>query len=264
MTPNALLRSLRIILLLVASGVLGACLSIGDARAPIASELIPAPAGSNQVLVIVLPGRGDDLAQLRRSGIAAAIQQAWPEADVLLTEVSLPYYAQGRMPERFHEEIVLPARQRGYRQVWLAGASIGGTGVLLYDRRYPGEMDGLVLLAPFLGDRVLLKDIAAAGGLTTWEPGPTPSVVTTNNYQRELWRYLKGWNEARQARGQSAWLVYGDQDPLRAALPALKPLFPTDHVLIRPGGHAWAVWAPAAGEIFRKIASDPTGERDSR
>ena len=106
---RSLLRSVALLLPLS----LCACLSLGDPKAPIASELIAAPrADAARALVIVLPGRGDDLSALRRSGIATAIQSAWPEADVLLAEVGMGHYMQGRMPQRLHDEIVVPARGR--------------------------------------------------------------------------------------------------------------------------------------------------------
>ena len=78
----------RILLSLVLSAttaLLGACLpGGGNARAPIPQALIPAGAPATR-LVVVLPGRGDDIAALRASGIVPAVQSAWPDADVLLT-----------------------------------------------------------------------------------------------------------------------------------------------------------------------------------
>lgn len=247
---------LRLIAIVLSVTLLSACPSAEDARAPVATELVPSVAAQkDRVLVIVLPGRGDDIARLRKSGIADSIQKVWPQADVLLTGVSMAYYFQGRMPERLHDEVVLPARARGYREVWLAGASLGGMGTVLYDRRYPGEMDGLVLLAPYLGEHALIDQITAAGGLGPWQPGPMPAAINAENAQREIWRHLKSWNEP-SGRGRRVWLAYGDSDRLKAALPLLSPLLPDGHVLVRPGGHGWVVWTPAAGEIFRRIHED--------
>jgi pimeloyl-ACP methyl ester carboxylesterase len=188
---------------------------------------------------------------LRRSGMPEAIQTAWPDADVLLAEVTLGYYMQGHAPERLHTEIIAPARTRGgYREVWLAGASMGGMGVLMYDQRYPGEMDGLVLLAPYLGDAKLLREIGDAGGVTHWEAGPAQA-VDTGNWQRELWRHIqrlsRNPDEARRV-----WLAYGDQDRLRKAMPLLIPALPQDQVLVRKGGHTWTVWSPVMGEVLQQ------------
>lgn len=239
--------------LLLAVGMLPGCFPKGDPSRPIPAVLVPAQQQA-QRLVVVLPGRGDDVAGLRRSGIAEAIQAAWPDADVILSGLALGYYLEGRAPQRLHDEIVAPARRRGYREFWLVGASLGGMGSLMYDRAHPGEADGIVLLAPYLGERPLLDEIAAAGGVAAWEPGPEPAAVTADNFQRELWRHLRTWSRD-PSRAAGVWLAYGDRDRLRTAMPLLTPLLPASQVLVRPGGHAWTVWSPATGEILRRAGS---------
>lgn len=241
----------RLALLALALASLTGCLSPGATRGSIATRLVEAPAGgAGRVLVVVLPGRGDDLQGLADSGIAGAIQAAWPQADVLLAEVGLGYYYEGRMPERLHAEVIAPARARGYAGVWLAGASLGGMGTLLYERSHPGELDGLVLLAPYLGDRGLLAEIGETG-LAGWSPGPRPAEINRKTYQREVWRNLQGW--AASGRGDAVWLAYGVDDRLAKAIGLLAPALPADQVLARPGGHAWVVWTPAAGDVFARI-----------
>lgn len=214
---------------------------------PLAQALVPAPDPATR-LVVVLPGRGDDLDGVRESGIVEAVQSAWPDADVVLADLSLAHYRAGGAPERLRAEVIEPARARGYASVWLAGASMGGMGVLLYDRVYPGDVDGLVLLAPYVGDRALLREIADAGGVAAWDAGP-PQPMGAATWQRELWRHLQGW--ARDpARARNVWLAYGEDDRLRKAMPTLREVLRDDHVLVRPGAHAWKVWSPAAREIL--------------
>ena len=130
---------------------------------------------------------------------------------------------------------------------------MGGMGALMYDREYPGDAKGLVLLAPYLGSKKVLRQINQSGGLQTWEPGPVPASVDRNNFDRELWRYLKSWQGQDNSRGKDVWLAYGDKDSLRAATPPLQKLLPPDQVFMRPGGHAWVVWTPATKEVFAAI-----------
>ncbi|MDQ3057838.1 MAG: lysophospholipase, partial [Pseudomonadota bacterium] len=200
---------LRDVWLLALLALLAGCYPAGDAGVPIPHVLVPAPAKATR-LVVVLPGRADDLAAMQRSGMAEAVQSAWPDADVILTALSLDYYMQGRAPQRLHQEIVAPARKHGYREVWLAGASMGGMGTLLYDQAYPGEMDGLVLLAPYLGEQPLLKEIADSGGITQWQAGP-PAAITADNFQHELWRHVQDWSR-EPVKARNVWLAYGDDD----------------------------------------------------
>jgi pimeloyl-ACP methyl ester carboxylesterase len=203
----------------------------------------------------MLPGRGDDLDSLQRRGIAQLIQQAWPDADVVLAGLTMPYYKQGRAPQRLHDEVVEPAERRGYRQVWLAGISLGGFGALLYDRAYPGQMDGLLLLSPYLGNRAIHREIRDAGGLARWNPGPVQPMGPTT-FQRELWRYLKHWADD-PARTRTVWLAYGDHERFRKPIELLSPLLAPDHVLMLPGRHDWTLWTPAARALLRRAAAQP-------
>jgi pimeloyl-ACP methyl ester carboxylesterase len=241
----------------ILSLLLTACLPGGPAQTKIPFEQMQAKSASDKkILVVVLPGRGDDVANLKASGIAEAIQSSMPDADVVLTGISLAYYMEGRMPQRLHDEIILPARGRGYKEIWLVGASMGGMGSLMYDREYPGDVNGLVLLAPFLGGRDVLKQIDGAGGLDGWQAGPVPAAIDKNNFDRELWRYLQTWQNKNGSRSDDVWLAYGNSDRLSTAMPPLQKLLEPGHVMVRDGGHAWVVWTPAAKEIFTAIAKE--------
>jgi hypothetical protein len=239
--------------LLLLLGILVGCYPKGDAGKPVPTILVPAPRAAHR-LVVVLPGRSDDLSALRRFEIAQAIQSRWPDADVLLTGLAIGYYLNGNAIDRLHREIMVPARARGYSQVWLLGASLGGLGALMYDAQWPGTVDGLILMSPYLGEKPLLNEIAAAGGIARWNPGPAPASIDGNNFQHELWRHLQTWSKD-PSRARNVWLAYGDQDYLRDTMPSLTPLLSPSHVLVRHGRHAWSVWAPATVEILDAIGS---------
>lgn len=240
----------RLLLLLACLALLPACLPRGDPSRPIPYTLHPAATGEARRLVVVLPGRADDLDALRRSGMAEAIQGAWPDADVVLAELTLAFYLDGRAARRLHDEIVAPMQARGYEAVWLAGASMGGMGAVLYDLEYPGDADGLVLLAPYLGGRAVRDEVAGAGGVAAWEPGPVPAERSRGTVDRDLWRQVRTW--ARDpARAADVWVAYGDRDRLRDALPLLAPVLPSDQLLVRQGGHDWDVWSAATAEVLR-------------
>ncbi|MFD0740237.1 alpha/beta hydrolase-fold protein [Lysobacter koreensis] len=239
-------------LMLVWVALLAGCAAGGDPSQPIPTSLISAPQPP-QRLMVVLPGRADDLRALQRSGVVEAIQRSWPDTDVVLAELTLPYYLDGTASRRLHEQVIAPARQRGYREIWLSGASMGGMGTLMYDQAYPGQLDGLVLLAPFLGERAILQEVAGAGGVAGWDAGPAQA-VTRDTWQHELWRHVQGLSRD-PARARRVWLAYGDHDKLRKAMPLLTPALRPEQVLVRPGGHSWRVWSPALGDVLE--AADP-------
>ena len=238
---------------LLMSLVLLGCTYLRKPTGPIPVQEIPSPQqGADRPLVIVLPGRGDDLGDLSQTGIARVIQQAWPGADVLLAGATLGYYAEGKLPQRLHDEIIIPARARGYREIWLSGASMGGMGALMYERTYPHDVTGLVLYAPFMGAPSLVKQVAASGGVAGWDPGPKPAALDGKNYETEIWRVVKSWQDPAEA--QRIWLACGDSDRFIEAARLIAPLLPPDHFVEMKGGHDWDTWDQGAALMYSRIA----------
>ncbi|NNU42488.1 alpha/beta hydrolase [Ramlibacter montanisoli] len=237
--------------LLLAAGLLAGCFPRSDPSQAVPTAFVAAPQAATR-MVVVLPGRADDIQGLRESGIVQAVQSAWPDADVVLTGLALPYYLEGVAEQRLHREVIAPARRRGYAQIWLVGASLGGMGSIMYQRAYPGEVTGMVLLAPYLGDEPMLARIRAAGGIASWEPPSKPAAVKRSNFQEELWRHVQSWSRRPEA-ASNVWLAYGRRDQFRNAMPLLAAVLPPDQVLVRGGGHDWGVWSPVTREVLSQI-----------
>lgn len=234
-------------LLMLAVALLGACAAGGAVTRPIPTQLIRAPQAAHRV-VVMLPGRGDDLAGLQKQDVAQLIQQAWPDADVVLTGLTMPWYRAGLATSRLHDEVIAPLQSQGHRQIWLAGISLGGFGSLLYDRAYPGQVDGMLLLSPYLGDTAIQREIRDAGGLATWQAGPSQA-IGPDTFQHELWRYLQHWS-TRPARIRTVWLAYGASERFRDAIELMSPYLPTGHVFMLPGRHDWTLWKPALRKLL--------------
>jgi pimeloyl-ACP methyl ester carboxylesterase len=231
--------------------LLAACSAGGDVTRPIPVLSLPAAQAAHR-LVVVLPGRADDLESLARRGIAQAIQRQWPDADVVLTGLTMPFYRQGRAAERLREEVLAPARTRHYDEVWLVGISLGGLGALLYDRAHPGDIDGLLLLSPYLGDPPLYREIQAAGGLAHWQPGPVRP-MSGATFQRELWRSIQRWS-SDPGRAGSVWVAYGDKERFRDRIGLLATLLPPDHAISLHGHHNWTLWHPALQALLQRAS----------
>lgn len=232
--------------LLPASAVLSAlprgCRAHGNPDIAIPTAHIAAPRPATR-LVVVPPGRADDLEDLQGSG---AVQRAWPDADVVLAGLTLDYVPAQCVIPRLHREIVAPARGR-YEAVWIVGASLGGRGALPYDREHPGTVDGLVLFAPYPGERALRDEIRAAGGLAAWRAGASRS-VDAGSWQREPWRHVQSL--PTQPDAPRVWLACGNERPLRCdAVPRTGTA--DTPVRIHDGGHDWTVWTAAAHDALR-------------
>ena len=191
---------------------------------------------------------GLDQAHLDRTIDALESQVEAGRCIVLITHI-------GSVADRIQREIVIPARANEYREIWLVGVSMGGLGAFFHERTFPGATDGLILLAPFLGDdRKLFADIDTAGGAVPWANAQPYRNVERNRatYQRDLWLFL-GRLPFRQASGQQIWVAYGDRDRLLPGIKRLSAVLAPERVFRLPGGHTWDVWKIGFDEILKRI-----------
>lgn len=242
-------------LMMIPLALLVGCAARGDLTKPIPTQFVAAPQKAQRV-VVMLPGRGDDLEGLLKRGTAQIIQQEWPDADVVLVGLTMPFYTNGVAARRLHDEVMVPLKGRRYQQIWLAGISLGGMGTLLYDHDYPGEVDGMLLLSPYLGKGDVQREIRDAGGIAAWKPGPQEP-IGPKTFTREMWRSIQQWSTT-PSRRNSVWLAYGDKESLRDPIEMMSPQLPSEHVLMLPGKHDWTLWNPAMHALLR-AARTPQG-----
>jgi pimeloyl-ACP methyl ester carboxylesterase len=201
----------------------------------------PAGAPAAKCLVVFLPGAGDSAEDFERNGFVAEMRQHPLSIDMVAANATLGYYARGTVTDRLAADVIGPARARGYQQVWLIGMSMGGLGTVFYARKHPGEITGLLALAPFLGDDDLIDEIRGQGGLATWHAPPKTDTMNEDNYQRELWRWLQALTVHHEP-GPKISIGYGKADRLSRQDELLAAVLPRDHVFLADGGHAWTVW----------------------
>lgn len=190
----------------------------------------PAPA-----LLVMLPGAYSQPPEFVDAGFATALQSQGVAADVWIVDSHLGYFADRSILRRLREEIVLPARAQGYRQVWLVGISLGGFAALGFAVRHGAEIDGVLALAPYLGPRRLLLEISEAGGPWAWHA--TQPARGSDDVDRELWDAFVGTPPA-----PPVYLGYGRDDRFADAHHVLAGLLPAERVATAPGGHDWPAW----------------------
>lgn len=208
------------------------------APAPVPTrQLAPMPPGG-ECLFVFLPGRGDRVGVFGREGFAPLLAAHGIRAEAVEVDLHLGYYARRSIDSRLHQDVILPARARGVREIWLVGVSMGGLGTLIYNHHYPGQADGLVLLAPFLGNRKVVDEIAAAGGLAAWRPGVP---LAPDDWQREVWTWLQEWTGPR-ASPPALVLGYGLADSVARSNRLLAEVLPAPRVFTVEGKHDWREW----------------------
>jgi pimeloyl-ACP methyl ester carboxylesterase len=155
--------------------------------------------------------------------------------DLLVAGAALDYVADGSVLRRLHEEVLAPYCARGYQRIWLAGISLGAFVAMGYALHHPGAVEGIVALAPYLGRRPLVQEIAQAGGLAQW--GPT-QVRREDDMDQRLWRWLAN----PPADAPALYLGYGTEDRFAEGHRLLAASLPADRVQTLPGGHDWPPW----------------------
>jgi pimeloyl-ACP methyl ester carboxylesterase len=190
-------------------------------------------------LFVFLPGRRDRVSDFVSHGFIASAQRRIRSLDCVAVDATIGYYLDGSIADRLQREIIGPARSVGYREIWIVGVSMGGLGAFFHERAYPGEVKGLILLAPFVGDDLaLFREMDAAGGAVSWA-GSQPPVAADRQkaeFQRELWRFLGRMPFDRTLQLET-WMAYGEADRLLPGIERLKSLLPAERVFSLPGGH---------------------------
>ncbi len=219
---------------------------------------------AERILLIMLPGARDLPQDLVQQGFVRAIRARNLPVDVIAVDGHLGYYLEQQITSRLSDDIIAPARAKGYRRIWLAGISLGGMGSLLYARARPGEIEGLILLAPYLGNRGLVAQVTEAGGFAEWRPEsallPTPGDSFADEVAMLAW--LKDYRHD-VAGVPKIYLGYGANDRFAPASRLLAQRLPNERVEAIAGGHDWATWIALWNRLLdRGIFIHRPGEAD--
>ncbi|MBM3393960.1 MAG: alpha/beta hydrolase [Betaproteobacteria bacterium] len=191
-----------------------------------------------RTLLVLLPGAYDVPKDYFTHGFIGELRDRGLPVDVIAVDAHVDYYTSQTVVERLHEDIIVPAQGKGYGAIWLAGISLGGFGSLLYVHRHPGVIQGVILLAPYLGARSLTRDIAQRGGLARWQP--------PRNLPLDEEHEMLAWASELINSGKDdprLYIGYGRSDRFGSAIRVLADAMPLDRVIAIDGGHDWPTWA---------------------
>jgi pimeloyl-ACP methyl ester carboxylesterase len=221
-----------------------ACLGLAPTEARLPSIQVLDTGARQDSVVVMLPGRGDRADTFIREGFEAAGKRFG--FDTIAVDAHFGYYMQRSLLPRLHDDIILPARDAGYKNVWLLGISMGGFGSLLYAAEHPDMIDGVILLAPFLGERSGIEQIVAAGGLAAWNGEDSDF----EDYEVAVWTWLR--NATTTPAMTPVILAYGTSDKMAEGYRALTDVIDPSSVYTLEGGHKWTTWRP----LWEQIAAD--------
>ncbi len=198
-------------------------------------------ATSHKNLFVFVRGLGGSHHSFAEEGMVEATWKRGIDFDMVAPNSHFAYYAERTLIERLRQDVILPARNKGYSKIWLIGPSMGGLGALLYTLEHPEDIDGVYLISPFLGDDAILDEINEQGGLATWTPG---AYSPEEDWQRMLWHWIK--TDVAVNNTPPVYLGYGNDDMYVKAQSLLATVLPENHVSRRDGGHDYetfkALW----------------------
>ena len=198
----------------------------------------PRQDGANRVLLVMLPGATHVPEDLIQHGFVQALRGRRLPVDAMLVDAHADYYLERSIGARLAKDVMLPARDAHYRQIWLMGISLGGMGALICARDHPAEIDGLILLAPYLANRGTIAELVRRGGLDAWQSG----VINPEDDEQTLLAWLKMHCSGPPAL-PAIHLGYGTADRFAAASEMLAQRLPSECVAATQGGHDWKTWA---------------------
>jgi len=232
--------NMRLTILILVTQLLAGCIGIPPTETPLPSITTATSAGRNDTVIIMLPGRGDRADAFIREGFEQP--GTAHRFDTIATDAHFGYYMKRSLLTRLHEDIVLPAREAGYENVWLLGISMGGYGALLYASQNPDLVDGVILLAPYLGERKSLEEIVSSGGLQNWDGGAS----RMEDYEIGIWNWLRDSNTP-------VILGYGEADGMADGYRrVMTGTLESSSIYTLEGGHNWTTWKP----LWNRIAAD--------
>ena len=252
----------------LAGGCNYAAYLIREARAPIAGlEVRMDPRERRSCLVVFMPGMFDTPDAFVDGGFVEDALAASRACDLLLVDAHFGYYREGSVRARVTQDVVLVARARGYEQIWIVGVSMGGLGALFTAQANPEQIDGVVLLAPFLGDEAVIGAVRDAGGLAAWSAPRDADIGDEAEDSAGLWAWLQGY-ATHPERMPSLFVGVGEDDG-RVGVDLLSGVLPEARTGRAPGGHNWSTWRVLWRRLLASPPWDPRGvsrideERDS-
>ncbi len=185
--------------------------------------------------VLFLPAAYTGPEDFQRAGFVTAVRERDLPVDLVFADVNLQHLTDRTILRRVRHELVLPARALGCRSIWICGISLGGFIGLAYAERYTTEIDGLCLLAPYLGNHMITGEIERAQGVAGWEPGE----LAADDDERKVWRFIK----THANRDVAIHLGYGSEDRFASSHRMMAEALHPGNVRVVPGGHEWPVWS---------------------
>jgi pimeloyl-ACP methyl ester carboxylesterase len=188
-----------------------------------------------KTLLVLLPGAYDSPQDYIDQNFINEVRDRNIYADIQIVDAHIGYYTNAQIVKRLEDEVVAPAKSKGYEKIWFIGISLGGYGSLLYSMNYPTTLEGVFLMAPYMGVKEVHIDVQSKGGLKNWVSN------SEGTADLNLWRWLKGY-AITSSKMPKLLIGFGGSDRFAQPNSLLAAALPKARSMKIPGGHDWKTW----------------------
>lgn len=194
---------------------------------------------NNQPVLVLLPGRHSRAADFRAHGFAEQAKRR-----VIVADAHFGYYRNRTVLMRIYQDVLQPLDQK---KPAIGGISLGGLGAMMVAREYPLDYSEFVLIAPFMGNEVLLDRVANG------EFDARPDDDELSRRILAVWSFLK-------TDRTPLFVGCGHSDDQAPAIRLLASLRPDARIHWVEGGHDWPAWQ-RIWQTYNLSSSHPSTDR---
>lgn len=188
-------------------------------------------------LVIFLPGLLDTAKTFKEEHFFSSARKAGVKADMVAAGIHLRHLIKKVMIERVEKDIFQHIQDRGYKNIWFVGMSLGGLNSLLFYQKHAKNICGVILLAPYLADESLAKELNGAGNIESWKSKQTETTKVVKQNLRFIWEWLQ--QQALKNNLDQIYLGYGKSDKYQESISILHNMLDEENVVVIEGKHDW-------------------------
>lgn len=184
-------------------------------------------------LIVFLPGIYDTAETFKEEDFFILAREAGVEADMLAASIHIGHLINYKMIERIEKDVFRPIQNQGYKNIWLVGLSLGGLNSLEYFRTHEKKICGVVVLAPYILNEKLVKEIENKSD-DVWQPMVGKYEDIIEKRIQTLWLWVKN-----KADSSKIYLGYGDKDVYSSNHKVFAKYLSKGNVIEIEGKHNW-------------------------
>ena len=193
--------------------------------------------GKSDSLIILLPGVYDTAETFKEEQFFTIVRKAGIKADMVSANIHLWHLVQEMMIERIEKDIFRQVKNKGYKNIWFVGVSLGGLNSLLFYQKYTRDVCGVVVVSPYIAGKGLTKELKQAGGIKNWQPKGIENKKTIEKRLLLLWVWLQQQDVKNNLN--QVFLGYGKQDRHIESIKLFENILNKKNVIKVEGKHDW-------------------------